>query len=192
MPTRDVGDVHRAALAPVGARRLAVELGHHRADVDPLGDAVAVAAMGGGDPVGRDEARRRRRPRPPPARCRSGPGRPARRARPRVFRRSSNSRIKPIRSYIQSSCFRSRRPGACVTELERIDLAARELAEKCRSSPFRSSISFFSDSVRAGRPPLPMPLLAPGTTAAWSLKAPIKSSPPREACPRPEPRPPPG
>ena len=52
---REVGDVHRAAAAGAGAGRLAVELGHHRADADALGDGVAVAAVGRGDQVARFE-----------------------------------------------------------------------------------------------------------------------------------------
>jgi hypothetical protein len=46
-----VGDVHRAALAPAVARRLAEELGVHVAEVAALGDEVAVAAVGAGDLV---------------------------------------------------------------------------------------------------------------------------------------------
>src|SRR6266567_502559 len=46
-----VGDVHRAALAMAAAGLTAVDLGHHFADVNALGDAVAVAAMGTGDGV---------------------------------------------------------------------------------------------------------------------------------------------
>src|SRR5207237_3605782 len=46
-----IGDVHRAALAPAGAGRLAVDLAHHVADIDALGDAVAMAAMGRGDAI---------------------------------------------------------------------------------------------------------------------------------------------
>src|SRR6266540_2461052 len=47
----DVGDVHRAALALAGAVDPAEQLGHHRAELDALGDAVAVAAVGRGDEV---------------------------------------------------------------------------------------------------------------------------------------------
>src|SRR5229473_1136796 len=46
-----VGDVHRAALTVAAAGLAAVDLGHHLADVDAPGDAVAVAAMGAGDGV---------------------------------------------------------------------------------------------------------------------------------------------
>src|SRR5215469_10158634 len=46
-----VGDVHRAALAMAAAGPAAVDLGHHLAYVDALGDAVAVAAMGARDRV---------------------------------------------------------------------------------------------------------------------------------------------
>src|SRR5262249_51140719 len=46
-----VGDVHRAALAVAAAGLAAVDLGHHLADVDALGDAVAMTAMGAGDGV---------------------------------------------------------------------------------------------------------------------------------------------
>lgn len=41
-----VGEVHRAALAPVAARRTAEHLGHHRLGVDALGDALPVVAEG--------------------------------------------------------------------------------------------------------------------------------------------------
>jgi hypothetical protein len=47
----DVGDVHRATLAPVGTGDLAKQLSHHRHDVHPLGDAVTVTAVIGGNPV---------------------------------------------------------------------------------------------------------------------------------------------
>ena len=50
-PFVDVGDVHRAALALADAGRLAHQLGHHAGDVDALGDAVTVAAVGRGDEV---------------------------------------------------------------------------------------------------------------------------------------------
>ena len=46
-----VGDVHGAALATAGAGGAAVELGEHAFDVDPLGDAVAVPAVGARDVV---------------------------------------------------------------------------------------------------------------------------------------------
>jgi hypothetical protein len=48
---RQVGDVHRPALAAARAGRLAVDLGHHLLHVDTLGNAVAMAAMRRGDPV---------------------------------------------------------------------------------------------------------------------------------------------
>ena len=47
-----VRDVHGAALALVGAGGALEDLGHHAPDVDALGDAVAVAAVGGGEVVG--------------------------------------------------------------------------------------------------------------------------------------------
>ena len=50
-PFRQVGDVHRAALAVAEAVALAVDLGHHALDVAALGDRVAVAAMRAGDVV---------------------------------------------------------------------------------------------------------------------------------------------
>jgi hypothetical protein len=43
--------MHRAALAAARARDFAVNLGHHFADIDALGDAVAVPAMGRRDAV---------------------------------------------------------------------------------------------------------------------------------------------
>ena len=43
--------MHAAALALTGAAGLTVNLGHHLADVDALGDAVAVATVGAGDEV---------------------------------------------------------------------------------------------------------------------------------------------
>src|SRR5262245_37308820 len=46
-----VGDVHRAALAVAASGLAPVDLGHHLADVDALGDAVAVTAVGAGDRV---------------------------------------------------------------------------------------------------------------------------------------------
>jgi len=49
----EVGDVHRAALAVAVAGGAAVKLGEHAAHVAALGDAVAVAAVGAGDGVGR-------------------------------------------------------------------------------------------------------------------------------------------
>jgi hypothetical protein len=52
-----VGDVHRAALAPARPGGLAVDLGHHPDRVDALGDAVPVAAVGGGDRVAVVEVR---------------------------------------------------------------------------------------------------------------------------------------
>src|SRR5690606_41438018 len=54
---RQVGDVHRAALAATRTGGLAVDLGHHRGHVHALGDAVAVAAVGGGDGVALVEVR---------------------------------------------------------------------------------------------------------------------------------------
>ena len=52
---REVGDVHRPALAVARARGSPEQLGHHRLDRDALGDRVAVAAVGRGDPVGRTQ-----------------------------------------------------------------------------------------------------------------------------------------
>ena len=46
-----VGDVHRPTLAAARPGGLAEDLGHHALDVDALGDAVAVPAVGGGDRV---------------------------------------------------------------------------------------------------------------------------------------------
>lgn len=48
-----VGDVHRAALAPAVAFGAAEKFAEHLAELGALGDAMAVAAMGGGDLVGR-------------------------------------------------------------------------------------------------------------------------------------------
>ncbi len=68
MPECEVGDVHRAAAALVGAGRLAVQLGHQHIGRHPLGDRVAVATMGGGDVVvGSEQGAHRRRS--PPGRC---------------------------------------------------------------------------------------------------------------------------
>ena len=47
----EVGDVHRAALAPAQAFAASEDLQHHRIGVAALGDAMAVAAMGRGDDV---------------------------------------------------------------------------------------------------------------------------------------------
>ncbi len=47
----EVGDVHRAALAAAEAILPAEDLVHHAAHIAALGDAVAVPAMGRGDPV---------------------------------------------------------------------------------------------------------------------------------------------
>ena len=49
----EIGDVHRSTLAAVEAGRAAEELAHRRGDVGTLGDRVAVAAMGGGEEIGR-------------------------------------------------------------------------------------------------------------------------------------------
>jgi hypothetical protein len=46
-----VGDVHGAALALADAGLLAIDLGHHPVYVHTLGDAVAMAAVGGGDAI---------------------------------------------------------------------------------------------------------------------------------------------
>ena len=54
-PEVRVGDVHRAAAATVGALLLAHQLGEHAERLQALGQAVAVAAMGGRDDVGRTE-----------------------------------------------------------------------------------------------------------------------------------------
>ena len=100
---RQVGDVHRAALAAAEPVLLAEDLVHHAVDVAALGDAVAVAAMRRGDARrGRRDACRRRRRTPPrrhrDARSRECCRRRTRRARaPRIRgscascdRRSSN------------------------------------------------------------------------------------------------------
>lgn len=50
---REIGDVHRTALAAVEARGLAEQLAHHPRQVGALGQRVAVAAMGGGEVVAR-------------------------------------------------------------------------------------------------------------------------------------------
>ena len=59
-----VGDVHRAALAVADALAAGEELGHHPVDLHAAGQAVAVAAVGGGDVValgeGAADARRDR------------------------------------------------------------------------------------------------------------------------------------
>ena len=47
----DIGDVHGAALAAAGAGGAPVQFGEHASDVDALGDAVAVAAVGTGNVV---------------------------------------------------------------------------------------------------------------------------------------------
>ena len=54
-PERRVGDVHRAPAAAVGALVPGHQLGEHPERVQPLGQAVAVAAMGRGDDVGGPE-----------------------------------------------------------------------------------------------------------------------------------------
>ena len=48
---REVGDVHRAALALVVAGGAAEQLAHHRRRIGALGQRVAVAAVGGGEQV---------------------------------------------------------------------------------------------------------------------------------------------
>ena len=75
LPFCVVGDVHRAALAAAVALLLAEQLREHRPGVGALGDAVAVAAVGGGDRSRPGAAPRRRRRRRPPRRCR-GASRP--------------------------------------------------------------------------------------------------------------------
>ena len=47
----DVGDVHGAAFSVADAGRFAHELGDHTGDIDALGDAVPVAAVGAGEVV---------------------------------------------------------------------------------------------------------------------------------------------
>src|SRR5581483_4137040 len=54
-PDVELGDVHGAALALAAPALAPVDLLHHRPGVDALGDAVAVAPAGGGDPGGRPE-----------------------------------------------------------------------------------------------------------------------------------------
>ena len=49
---REVGDVHRAALAFAVAVDAPEQLGHHALHVRALGDAVAVAAVRAGHPIG--------------------------------------------------------------------------------------------------------------------------------------------
>ena len=51
-PDVELGDVHGAALAFAAPALAPVDLLHHPPGVDALGDAVAVAPVGGGDPVG--------------------------------------------------------------------------------------------------------------------------------------------
>jgi hypothetical protein len=48
---REVGDMHRAALAAAIAALAPVELEHHAGRIGALGDGVAVAAVIGGEPV---------------------------------------------------------------------------------------------------------------------------------------------
>src|SRR5260370_15590780 len=48
----DVGDVHGAAFTAIAAGGFAIELGHHTVNFDTFCDAVTVAAMRRGDPVG--------------------------------------------------------------------------------------------------------------------------------------------
>jgi len=48
---REIGDVHRTALAAVGAGRASEQLAHHALDRCALGDRVAVAAMRRGEQV---------------------------------------------------------------------------------------------------------------------------------------------
>ena len=52
---RGVVEMHRAAAAAAAAVVLAVKLGHQHARVHALGQRMAVAAMGRGDPVGRPQ-----------------------------------------------------------------------------------------------------------------------------------------
>ena len=99
-PDREVGDVHRPALAPAAAALASEQLGHHRLDVDALRDRVAVTAMGRGDAVASAGGRSRSRPRRPP-------GRPPRCAVPwmrpiftRIGTSVSNARMRTIRRYI--------------------------------------------------------------------------------------------
>lgn len=54
---REIGDVHRAALAAVEARGLAEQLAHHACEVGALGQRVAVAAVGGREVVARAQVR---------------------------------------------------------------------------------------------------------------------------------------
>jgi len=48
-------EVHRPAAAVRGAGLLAEELGHHRLRIEPLGEGVAVFAVGAVDIVGRPQ-----------------------------------------------------------------------------------------------------------------------------------------
>jgi hypothetical protein len=50
-PARGVGDVHRAALAVADALAAGEQLGHHPVDLHAAGEAVTVAAVGGGHVV---------------------------------------------------------------------------------------------------------------------------------------------
>ena len=54
---REIGDVHRAALALAITGLPAVELGHHAVQIGALGDAMAMAAMGRDDAVGPGQCR---------------------------------------------------------------------------------------------------------------------------------------
>ena len=56
-PDRAIVEMHGAAAAAANAVGLAEQLGHHAPRDRPLGQRVAVAAMGGGDPVGRAQMR---------------------------------------------------------------------------------------------------------------------------------------
>ena len=54
---RAVIEMHRAAAAAAAAVALAEQLGHQDVGIHALGERVAVAAMGRGDPVGRPQMR---------------------------------------------------------------------------------------------------------------------------------------
>src|ERR1700728_182924 len=84
-----VGDVHRAALAVAASGPAAVDLGHHLADIDALGDAVPMTAEASS----------------PAYRC-TNPGiSPVANSR---CTRSSNSRIARMVRYASSNCSRVR------------------------------------------------------------------------------------
>ena len=57
VPFGNIGDVHRAAASPAIAGLFPAKLRHHLRELSPLGNAVPVPAVGGGDVVGRLDRR---------------------------------------------------------------------------------------------------------------------------------------